>query len=279
MEVVMKKLFVGFFTVGAVLQVAVADRPADKMIHPVGSDRPFDRDTFQADYDLVWQTVLRVLSDYQFQFSLKDKPSGRIQTGYLILSRHPQFSKLTTGVKAFGKTPKLFLKKWQDGRIKVHVEVKGLPANSAQVIIQPQIQGFASTRLDDTAVTGEWHDCKSNGKFEFELFNEIATQLKRATEEPPSPPLPASSSSTALENAKNKQKETIRFSNLLVQSAPEGAEIYLDDKLVGMTPSRISLAAGQYKVVLRKQGFKEYQREFVILQNSDLTVSTELDQE
>jgi hypothetical protein len=46
-----------------------------------------------------------------------------------------------------------------------------------------------------------------------------------------------------------------------------------------MTPSRISVAAGRYRVVLRKQGFKEYQKEFVILQNSDLTVSTELDQE
>jgi len=275
----MKRLFVRFLTLGALLQVATVDQLADKIIQPVGSNRPFDRDIFQADYDAVWQTVLRVLSDYQFQFSLKDKPSGKIETGYIIFSRHPQLSKLAAGVKAFGITPKLFLKKWQDGRIKVRVELKGLPDHSAQVIIWPEIQGFASSLFDDTAVTGEWPDCKSNGKFEFELFNEIATQLKRTNQTPPTLPRVTSNSDATLEDFKGGHKEAVGSSNLLVQSAPEGAEIYLNDKLVGMTPSRISLAAGQYRVVLRKYGFKEYQKEFVILQNSDLTVSKELDQE
>jgi hypothetical protein len=186
---------------------------------------------------------------------------------------------LTAGVKAYGITPKLFLKKWQDGRIKLRLELKGLPEHSAQVIIWPEIQGFASSLFDDTAVTGEWRDCKSNGKFEFELFNEIATQLKRTNQIAPTVPLVTSNSEATLEGFKAGQKEAAGSSNLLVQSAPEGAEIYLNDQLVGMTPSRISLAAGQYRVVLRKLGFKEYQREFVILQNSDLTVSKELDHE
>jgi hypothetical protein len=278
-EATMKRMLVAFLTIGFLLQVAVTDRAADKMIQPVGNNLAFDRDTFQADYDVVWQTTLRVLSDYQFQFSLKDKPSGKIETGYLIFSRHPQLSKLTNGVKAFGIPPKLFLKKWQDGRIKVRVELRGLPDNSAQVVIQPEIQGLASSLFDDTAVTGEWRECKSNGKFEFELFNEIATQLKRANPAPPSPPLDVSNPSTVLASSKDRQEETFGTSNLLVQSAPEGAEIYLNGRLVGMTPSRISVAAGQYRVVLRKQGFKEYHKEFVILQNSDLTVSKELDQE
>jgi hypothetical protein len=64
---------------------------------------------------------------------------------------------------------------------------------------------------------------------------------------------------------------------MVLSSVPEGAEILLDDVLVGMTPSRLTIAAGPHRVVFRKEGFKDYQRQFIVLKESDLTVSAEME--
>ena len=97
----------------------------------------------------------------------------------MIFSRHPEFSKLSNGVKSLAKTPRVFLKKWLDGRIKIFAEVRRLSQNSTEVVLRPDIYGFVSTLTDDTGVTGEWRQCTSNGNFEFELFNELATGLRK----------------------------------------------------------------------------------------------------
>ena len=67
--------------------------------------------------------------------------------------------------------------------------------------------------------------------------------------------------------------------NLVLATVPEGAEILLDDILVGMTPSRLTIAAGTHKIVFRKQGFKDYERRFMALKDSDLTVSAEMEKD
>ena len=51
--------------------------------------------------------------------------------------------------------------------------------NSSEVVLRPDIYGFAQALSDDSGVTGEWRQCTSNGKFEFELFNELATGLRK----------------------------------------------------------------------------------------------------
>jgi len=241
---------------------------------PVVRSLSFDRATFQADYDHVWQAVFNLLSEYQFQFARKDKAAGQIETGYIIFSRNPRFSKLGNGVKAFGNPPRTFLRKWQDGRIKVFAELRRLP-DYIQVIIRPDIEGFASVRLDDTAVTGEWRPCKSNGRFEFKFLSEVATKLKEEQAMGPAAAAGSTVLGSAAQGSKAQPKEVA--SNLFFQSNPEGAEIHLNNKLVGTTPSRISLAAGEYKVVFRKPGYKDYQREFIILGSSDVTIATELE--
>jgi hypothetical protein len=240
---------------------------------PVVRSLSFDRATFQADYDRVWQAVYNLLSEYQFQFARKDQAAGQFETGYIIFSRHARFSKLSNGVKAFGNPPRLFLRKWQDGRIKIFAELHRLPDSYIQVIIRPDIQGFASVRLDDTAVTGEWRQCKSNGRFEFNFLNEVAAKLK----EEQAMAAGSNVSSSAAQGSKAPQNQKEVTSNLFCQSNPEGAEIYLNNKLIGTTPSRVSLAAGEYKVVFRKPGYKDYQREFIILGSSDVTIATELE--
>ena len=66
-------------------------------------------------------------------------------------------------------------------------------------------------------------------------------------------------------------------SNLVLNSVPEGAEILLDRTLVGMTPSRLTIPAGQHHVIFRKQGFKDYERQFTALKDSDLTLLAEME--
>lgn len=248
-----------------------------KIARPVDSTRSFESSTFAADYDRVWQLLFKTLSDYGFEFMIKDRNLGRFETNYIIFSRNPRFSRLSNGVKSLAKTPRIFLRKWLDGRIKLFAEVHRLNQNSTKVVLRPDIYGFASTLTDDSGVTGEWRQCVSNGRFEFELFNELATALrKEGSMNPPEvtevPERPKAVTSEA-PPAEGKGSST-----LVLNSVPEGAEILLDDQLVGMTPSRLTVPSGSHKVVFRKKGYKDYRREFVILKDSDLTILAELEE-
>ena len=272
------KVMVAILAAGIVLPVA-GMAGFKEMAQPVGDNQSFDRATFQADYDRVWQVVLNLLSGYRFEFARKDKNAGKIETGYLIFSQHPRFSKLANGVRSYGNPPKAFLKKWSDGRVRLFAQVNRLSDAATQVVLRPDLQGFAATRGDDTGVTGEWRQCQSNGKFEFELLNEVATELRKAQPNVTSNPPPSTGSSSGVEPVQNSEKDDTGNSDVIFQSVPESAEIYLNDKLIGMTPTRLSLSPGNYRVSIRKAGYKEYQREFVLFPRSDVTIATEMDKE
>ena len=251
-----------------------------KIARPVDSEKPFERSTFQADQHQVYTLLFKILTKHGFDFVIKDKNLGQLETNYVIFSRHPEFSKLSNGVKSLARPPRLFLKKWMDGRIKIFAEVRRLAQNSTEVVLRPDIYGFASTLSDDSSVTGEWRQCTSNGKFEFELFNELATGLRKeglmnppeVTEVQPQQ-LPSPRNVPPLDKPSSWQGST----SLVLSSVPEGAEILLDDVLVGMTPSRIAIPPGPHRVIFRKAGFKDYQRQFTALKDSDLTVSAEME--
>jgi len=255
---------------------------AKEMVQPVGENQSFDRTTFQADYDRVWQVLSNLLFEYRFEFARKDKSTGKIETGYLIFSKNLRLSKLTNGVRSYGNLPKSFLKKWTDGRVKLVAQVNRLSDGATQVILRPDLQGFAATRGDDTGVTGEWRQCQSNGKFEFEIFNEVATELRKPQAEVDTHATSSNASSSETEPdpaAKSSGKDDAGNSDVIFQSVPDGAEIHLNGKLVGMTPTRLSLGPGDYRVTIRKAGYKEYEREFVLLPRSDVTVTTEMEKE
>ena len=250
-----------------------------KIARPVDTEKSFERSTFQADEHKVWTLLFKILTQHGFDFLIKDKDLGRIETNYVVFSRHPEFSKLSNGVKSLAKTPRLFLRKWLDGRIKIFAEVRRLSQNSTEVVLRPDIYGFVSTLSDDSGVTGEWRQCTSNGKFEFELFNELATELRKEGSLNPlevtqAPPKPAGTGAAAVTDTSVSREGS---SNLVLSSVPEGAEILLDNVLVGMTPSRLTIPAGTHRVIFRKHGFKDYEREFIALKDSDLTVAAEME--
>lgn len=48
------------------------------------------------------------------------------------------------------------------------------------------------------------------------------------------------------------------LSSIEIKSIPDGAEITVDDKYFGSTPSTLHLAAGDHKIKLEKSGFKTW---------------------
>jgi PEGA domain len=278
MKVLLDRTIMAALVAGC-FSIPVAAQERGKIARPVDTERSFERSTFEADEHRVWTQLFKILTNRGFEFLIKDKNLGRMETTYIVFSRHPEFSKLSNGVKSLANTPRLFLKRWLDGRIKIFAQVRRLSQNNTEVVLRPDIYGFTSQLTDDSGVTGEWRQCTSNGKFEFELFNELATTLrKEGAMNPPeviqAKPAPGEAVAPPTTGAAAPR---LGSSSLVLTSVPEGAEILLDNVLVGMTPSRLTVAAGTHKIVFRKPGFKDYEREFIALRNSDLTVSAELE--
>jgi PEGA domain/SmpA / OmlA family len=62
-----------------------------------------------------------------------------------------------------------------------------------------------------------------------------------------------------------------------VQSDPAGAEIYLDEQLVGSTPSILAVAPGKHAFRLHATGRADWSRQVNVLTGSDITLAATLD--
>ena len=59
---------------------------------------------------------------------------------------------------------------------------------------------------------------------------------------------------------------------MAIASEPAGAEIYVDGKFVGQTPSTIHLASGVHRVAVKAGGKKSWERELEVTKDSQLTL-------
>ena len=62
-----------------------------------------------------------------------------------------------------------------------------------------------------------------------------------------------------------------------VSSEPAGADIYVDEKFVGNTPSVLHLAAGTHRVKIEAAGKKTWERQLDVLRDSKLTLNPALE--
>jgi hypothetical protein len=101
----------------------------------------------------------------------------------------------------------------------------------------------------------------------------------------PAAPTPAAAAQTApapapsigaVQAAPPEKVEKVRCN---FSSTPPGAEITLDGKYVGSTPSEIELATGTHVVVFSMPGFGQWKRELTVLSGSELNVSAILQKE
>jgi PEGA domain len=64
-----------------------------------------------------------------------------------------------------------------------------------------------------------------------------------------------------------------------IKSTPDGAEITVDDKFMGSTPSSLRLGVGDHKIQLGKSGFKTWERTMTVSAGANATVNATLDKE
>ena len=69
------------------------------------------------------------------------------------------------------------------------------------------------------------------------------------------------------------------LSSVEVKSTPDGADITVDDKYMGSTPSILKLTAGDHKIKLEKSGFKIWERTLTVAAGETATVNPALDKE
>ena len=89
-----------------------------------------------------------------------------------------------------------------------------------------------------------------------------------ATSPSAAPVAPSASAPPQLPQKNSSEKVSCKFSSI-----PTGAEISIDDKYVGNTPSEIDLGVGVHVVVFSMQGFSQWKRELTVMSGSELTVS------
>jgi hypothetical protein len=64
-----------------------------------------------------------------------------------------------------------------------------------------------------------------------------------------------------------------------IKSTPDGAEITVDDKFMGSTPSTLKLTPGDHKIKLEKSGFKAWERTLTVNGGTTATLNPTLDKE
>jgi hypothetical protein len=69
------------------------------------------------------------------------------------------------------------------------------------------------------------------------------------------------------------------FSTVDLKSTPEGAEITVDEKFMGSTPSSLRLTVGDHKIKLGRSGFKSWERTMTVSAGATATVDATLEKE
>jgi hypothetical protein len=67
------------------------------------------------------------------------------------------------------------------------------------------------------------------------------------------------------------------LSTVEIKSTPDGAEITVDEKFMGSTPSSLRLAVGAHKIKLEKSGFKTWERTLTVGAGETATVAPTLE--
>lgn len=103
----------------------------------------------------------------------------------------------------------------------------------------------------------------------------LASPAPRASSaQAPSASSSSSSAAQAATPAASESQATVRCS---FSSTPAGAEITLDGKYVGSTPSVVNVTSGAHAVVISTAGFAPWKRDLTVMAGSELTVNAVLE--
>ena len=74
-----------------------------------------------------------------------------------------------------------------------------------------------------------------------------------------------------------QQPSTNNSSSAIVKSNPDGAEILIDGKFVGSTPSTLQLQSGEHTISLKKVGYTLWERTISLSAGGSITVDATLE--
>lgn len=122
------------------------------------------------------------------------------------------------------------------------------------------------------AVNGRHHGSYfllKSGRFDIKLDPVSIASTPVETIGREGPLRPAAAATTVL--AKDSDAR-VPDGSVMIASDPPGAEIYVDGKFVGQTPSTIHLASGSHRVEVKSQGKQAWTRDLEVLKDSQLTL-------
>ncbi|MBI1982850.1 MAG: PEGA domain-containing protein [Acidobacteria bacterium] len=93
---------------------------------------------------------------------------------------------------------------------------------------------------------------------------------------PANPSPPAQPAAQPLAQALSLAGEP-RTSEVMVKSEPSGADIMVDGKFVGNTPSSLRLAPGDHTITVEKSGFKTWERTMTVTPGGNVTLKATLE--
>jgi hypothetical protein len=67
------------------------------------------------------------------------------------------------------------------------------------------------------------------------------------------------------------------FSSVTIKSVPDGAEISIDGKFAGFTPSTLRLKLGEYRISIKQAGYVLWERTIALSAGGNITVSATLE--
>ena len=148
--------------------------------------------------------------------------------------------------------------------------------------VQLKPNGSGCTMNTQTAFSGLAHN--DAGAFLKRIKDVLAQNSSAKDPEPkpsesekPKPPAEAASQPTA-PPALTAPAEPVKPATVLVKSTPDGAEITVDGKLVGNTPSTLRLAPGDHTILVEKSGMKSWQRTIAVSAADAVTLDAKLEQ-
>jgi PEGA domain len=100
--------------------------------------------------------------------------------------------------------------------------------------------------------------------------------VAQVTASPETGAVPATTNATQTQNGSAPDPV---LSTVDLKSTPDGAEITVDEKFMGSTPSSLRLAVGDHKIRLGKPGFKTWERTMTVGAGATATVNATLEKE
>lgn len=151
-----------------------------------------------------------------------------------------------------------------------HEGGKGALRHKNKVAVFARVSGDSIVSKSTLSLGGSVQDaCEAIAKDWTEHGPAIRTAAAAEQSKPAMTPQPTATSAAA--------PTTGLTGKLSIVSVPDGADIEVDSSFVGNTPSDVQVAEGEHTVMVKKTGFKDWERKLKVTVGSSVRLNAELE--